>query len=241
MSIWGKIIGGAAGMMVGGPLGALLGVAGGHFWDKSQKGGSANIDERQAVFGIAVIALAAKMAKADGRVTKDEIRAFKQIFQFSAAEQDQVAQIYRKAQKTSAGFEDYAQQAADVLGRGATVLEELLWALAEIAKADGHLHEKEMAFLQEVANIFGLSPEAFARINALETDADFPNPYAILGVSEDASPDEIKTQYRKLAKELHPDRLMAQGLPEEAIELSGRKLAAVNEAYDQLKARHGIR
>lgn len=240
MSIWGKIIGGAAGMMIGGPLGALLGVAGGHFWDKSRNA-DAGVDERQVVFGIAVIALAAKMAKADGRVTKDEIRAFKSIFQFSAAEQKQVAQIYREAQKTSAGFQDYAQQAADVLGRGATVLEELLWALAEIAKADGHLHEKELGFLQEVANIFGLSPEAFARINALEKDADSANPYTILGVPEDASPDEIKAQYRNLAKELHPDRLISQGLPEEAIELSGRKLAAVNEAYRQLKARHGIR
>ncbi len=240
MSIWGKIIGGAAGMMLGGPLGALLGVAGGHFWDKSRNVPT-GVDERQVIFGVAVIALAAKMAKADGRVTKDEIRAFKKIFSFSAAEQDQVAQIYREAQKTSAGFQDYAEQAADILGRGATVLEELVWALAEIARADGHLHEKEMAFLQEVAGIFGLSPEAFARISALESATGASDPYAVLGVSRDASPDAMKAQYRKLAKELHPDRLMAQGLPEEAIELSGRKLAAINEAYDRLKSSHGIR
>lgn len=240
MSIWGKIIGGATGMMIGGPLGALLGVAGGHFWDKSRTT-SASVDERQVVFGMAVIALAAKMAKADGRVSKDEIRAFKKIFRFSAAEQDQVAQLYREAQKTSAGFQDYAQQAADVLGRGARVLEELLWALAEIAKADGHLHDQEMAFLREVAGIFGLSPEVFARINALEHDETAADPYTVLGVRRDASNDEIKQHYRTLVKELHPDRLMAQGLPEEAIALSGRKLAAINEAYDRLKNTHGIR
>lgn len=240
MSIWGKIIGGAAGLMVGGPLGALLGVAGGHFWDKSQNK-TTSVDERQVVFGAAVIALAAKMAKADGRVTKDEIRAFKQIFSFSPTEQDQVAHIYREAQKTSIGFQDYAQQVADILGRGAVVLEELVWALAEIAKADGHLHEKEMAFLREVADIFGLSPEAFARISALEQQTGAVDPYAVLGVSREASPEEMKAQYRKLVKELHPDRLMAQGLPEEAVELSGRKLAAINEAYDRLKSVHGIR
>lgn len=243
MAIWGKIIGGAAGMMFGGPLGALLGVAGGHFWDKgvAASNQSSQTSVQQVAFSTAVIAMMAKMAKADGHVSREEIRAFKKIFRYQPEDEMAVRDIYREAQTSAEGFHDYAHQITDILGSGSRVLEELLWALAEIARADGRLHERELNLLRDGGRIFGLSPEAFARIAALEQEGDNKNPYTILGIAEGASNEEIKRHYRGLVRELHPDRLIAEGLPEEVIETSGRKLAAINEAYDRIAEARGIR
>ena len=244
MAIWGKIFGGVAGFVVGGPLGAVIGAAGGHWWDKQSGDTTQNTADqsfRSALFSTAVVTLAAKMAKADGRVVVEEIKVFKRVVDVPESEQAMVANIYRQAQKTAEGYEVYAAQAAEILGRGSAVLEELLWLLAEIAKADGRLHEAEMQMLRHIATLFGLSPQVFARIDALQNLADDACPYTVLGISPRDSDAAIKAHYRTLVLKYHPDRLMAEGLPEEAIKASGRKLAAMNQAYDTIKKQRGFR
>ncbi len=240
MSIWGKVIGGVAGFALGGPLGALLGAVAGHAIDKAHGGGSSlarpsREEQRQVAFTLAVIALGAKMAKADGRVTHDEVQAFKELFHIPAHEMSNVAKIFDRAKTSTAGYEMYAAQVAKMFPHEPAVLEELLGGLFHIAKADGVVHPAEMAYLRNVSDIFGFDRHAFERITASHSAPDQVDPYEVLGVSREARDDEVKSAYRKLIHENHPDKLMAQGLPQEFIDLANEKMSAINAAYDKIK------
>ena len=246
MSIWGKIVGGAAGFAIGGPLGALLGAVTGHAVDR-MAGGAATASEeapdntKKIAFTIGVIVLGAKMAKADGVVTQDEIAAFKRVFQIPSEETDNVARIFNMARKDARGFEPYARQIAAMFRDRRAVLEELLQCLFQIAKADGAIHPKELAYLREVATLFGFSDSEFEAIRAAEIGPDRGDPYHILGVDRQADNEAIRTAYRRLTRENHPDRLMAQGVPPEFVEIANKRMAAINAAYDRIKKERGIR
>lgn len=245
MSIWGKIIGGVAGFAVGGPLGALLGAVAGHAIDKAHGGGGgigrpSSAEERQVAFTLAVIALGAKMAKADGRVTRDEVDAFKALFHIPPHEANNVAKIFDRAKASTAGFELYARQVANLFPHEPAVLEELLGGLFHIARADGVVHPAEMAYLQRVSDIFGFDRHTFERITATFSEPAEASPYDILGVDANADDREVKSAYRKLIHENHPDKLMAQGLPQEFIDLANEKMAAINTAYERIKKEREI-
>jgi len=245
-SIWGKILGGVAGFALGGPLGALLGALGGHAIDKLREDGGGHphvADQTKSVaFTIAVIVLGAKMAKADGHVTQEEIRAFKEVFKVPPEELDNVARVFNQAKRDSAGFEVYARQIAGMFRDSPAMLEEMLWCLAHIARADGMVHPAEAHFLHRVAEIFGLDEAAFERVTAIR-DAAGPgdaDPYKVLGVARTADNDMIKAAHRSLVRENHPDRLIAQGMPEEFVATANQKLAAINAAWDRIKTERGI-
>jgi len=244
MSIWGKILGGTAGFALGGPLGALIGLAAGHAVDRHlrQKAADAEPDIalKNVAFTIAVIVLGAKMAKADGRVTEDEVRAFRQVFRVPEGEIKNVAKVFNQAKRDARGFEPYAEQIARLFRNHPAVLEELLGALFHIAQADGVYHPGEKEFLRQVAAIFGFGQAAFARIEAEHMGAQKGDPYVVLGMSHDATDAELKAAYRKLVKENHPDRLIAEGLPEEFVDLANEKLAAINAAWDRIQKERGL-
>lgn len=246
MSVWGALLGGAAGFAVGGPLGALLGAAAGHAVERAgQEVGllpgavetQPDKDQTKRVaFTIAVIVLGAKMAKADGRVTRDEVDAFKRVFQIPASETQNVARIFNAARQDASGFEPYARQMARLFADRPAVLEELLTCLFVIAKADGKIHDEEIAFLKGVAEIFGFDETAFARMREAELGPDAADPYTILGVSRQDSDAAIKRTYRQLVREHHPDRLVAQGMPQEFVEVATARLAKINGAYERIQA-----
>lgn len=241
MSIWGKLVGGAAGFALGGPLGALIGAVGGHFVDRMNKESDEPGQQQKSVgFTIAVIVLGAKMAKADGVVTEDEIAAFKQVFHVPPEEMKNVSRVFNQARKDAAGYEPYAKQVAEMFRNNPAVLEELLWCLAHIAKADGRIHPNERVFLRGVADIFGFDSAAFERVTAISTNGEPEDPYRVLGVTPDATDADVKAAHRKLVIENHPDKLIAQGLPEEFVELANKKLAAINAAYDKIKKHRGL-
>jgi len=243
MSVWGKILGAAAGLALGGPLGALLGVIAGHY--AIDRAGETppvqppQADERagtkEVAFTIAVIALAAKIAKADGVVTPAEIRAFRQVFQIPPGEERNVARVFDLAREQTAGFEAYAKQAAGLFRPGSVVLEELLDGLFFIAQADGAVTAEELDYLERVAAIFGFDAQAFGRIRESHVGPDSADPYRVLGVSRDLGFDAIKKEYRRLVREHHPDKLTAQGLPPEFISVATEKLAAFNDAYAKIE------
>jgi len=247
MSIWGKVIGGVAGFALGGPLGALLGAVAGHAIDKAHGGGGSILgrvsreEQRQVAFTLAVIALGAKMAKADGQVTRDEVAAFKELFRIPPTEVNNVAKIFDRAKTSTAGFELYAQQVANLFPHEPAVLEELLGGLFHIAKADGVVHPAELQYLKQVADIFGFDQHTFERITATHSGADQASPYEVLGVTAETPDTEIKSAYRKLIHENHPDKLMAQGLPQEFIDLANEKMAVINAAYDKIKKLRGLK
>lgn len=264
MSVWGKIIGGMAGFSMGGPLGAILGAAIGHAVDKRfNKGdateappwaqrGPASEQERQVAFTLAVIALSAKMAKADGVVTRAEIDAFKRLFQIPPEDMKKVGAMFNQARKTTDGFEAYAKQIASLFYDSPVVLQELLHALFEIAKADGDLHPAEVDFLARVAQIFGFTQAQFETIHARATaghgsgnygSAGYTDedPYAVLGVSPTATDQEVKDTWRRLTRENHPDILTAKGMPPELIANANKTMAAINASYEQIKRTRGFK
>ena len=244
MSIWGKIIGGVAGFALGGPIGALLGTAAGHFVVDRPRNRAPDdeIDTTQQIaFTIGVIALGAKMAKADGKVTPDEIRAFREVFQVPPEEMANVGRVFDQARRDSQGFEPYASQIAELLAGRKTVLEDLIDGLFHIAKSDNFIHPDEIAYLREVARIFGFSDNAFARIREGHLGPDESDPYRILGIGHEASDELVKKAYRKLVRDHHPDVEIAQGMPKEFVEVANQKVAAINEAYDRVARQRGIR
>ena len=239
MSIWGKIVGGAAGFAVGGPIGALVGAVAGHVYDTSRaevaEASGVRQPERQIAFTIGVIALSAKLAKADGVVTRDEVSAFKRIFQVPPGEEKNVARVFDMARKHAHGYEPYARQIAGLFKENPAVLEELLDCLFHIAQADGRVSEGELSYLRSVAQLFGLSDQDFDRIRAENIGPDKADPYQILGVPHMAGNDEVRAAYKKLVRENHPDKLIAAGMPEEFISVANDKLAAINAAYDRIE------
>lgn len=245
MSVWNKIIGGTIGFALGGPIGALLGVAVGHALGGSATqtapGGvrRASPGDMQMVFTVAVIALAAKLAKADGRVTSDEVATLKRVFPIPGHAESQVAAIFREARRESKGFEPYAHQVATLLGNNKPVLEDLLGALLMIALADGVYHPAERKYIAEVGRILGLAAEDVRRIEStfiVQGATADTDPYEVIGVEATASDAEVRAAYRRLMRENHPDKLMSQGLPEEFIEVANKKAAEINQAYDKIKA-----
>ena len=239
MSIWGKIIGGTAGFAFGGPIGALIGGFAGHAFDRMRQRDAANrVDsqqnKKQIAFTIGVIVLGAKMAKADGKVTADEISAFKKVFQIPSEEIGNVARVFDRARQESEGYEPYAKQIASLFSGHPAVLEDLLDGLFHIAKADGVIHPKEVAFLKGVSHIFGFNGSEFDRIYASNIGTAHNDPYKILGVSYDIGDEELKRRYLFLIKEHHPDRLIAQGMPSEFVKVANEKVATINDAYDRV-------
>ena len=242
MSVWGKVIGGVGGLMIGGPIGALIGAVAGHAVDKVRSNSGEPEDATKSVaFTIATIALGAKMAKADGVVTRDEVDAFKRVFRVPPEDVKDVSRVFDQARKDSRGFEPYARQIAGMFADNPAVLEELLYCLTLIARADGVMHPEEVKYLRSVADIFGLDDHAFERITEVSGDLETSDPYKILGVSRDMTNDEIKSAYRSLVRENHPDKLIADGLPEELIDMATEKLAAINDAFDKVSTERGIK
>ena len=233
MSIWGKLGGAAAGFLLGGgPIGAIAGAFAGHMLFDRAAG--AEGEEPGIIFTIAVIALSAKMAKADGTVSIHEVEAFDRIFRVPPSEEANVRRIFNLARQDTAGYEIYAAQIARQLRGNPGMLEDVLDGLFEIAKADGVFHPAELAFLERVADIFGFSPDEFRRIRASHIEPDRADPYVVLGVEYGASEEEIKHTYRLLVRENHPDSFIARGVPEEFVLLANEKLAAINAAYAKI-------
>ncbi|MFC4347989.1 TerB family tellurite resistance protein [Kordiimonas lipolytica] len=240
MSIWGKIIGGAAGLALGGPIGALLGVAAGAAVDAGVSRGSAGPDAtKQITFTIGVIALAAKMAKADGRVTREEVDAFKQVFRVPPEEMANVGKVFDMARRSTAGFDAYAKQIASLMYDNRPVLADLLEALFFIAKSDGEVHPNELNYIRAVAKIFGYRQAEIDALVHRHVGADPECPYGVLGVDPSIDDAALKAQYRKLVRDNHPDRLIAAGVPNDFIAVATRRAAEINAAYDKIKAMRG--
>ncbi len=190
--------------------------------------------ERTVAFTIAVIALGAKMAKADGRVTRDEIAAFRRVFHIPKEEEASAARVYNMARTEVAGFDSYAHQMARMFRDRPGVLADLLEGLVFIAAADGEYHPGEADFLGVVARIFGIGEAEFRAIRARHLPGE-SDPWAVLGLAPGTGAEALRKRYREMVRELHPDRMIARGVPEEARRLAEQRLAAVTNAYGEIK------
>lgn len=194
-------------------------------------------DPRDSVtFTIAMIALAAKLAKSDGRVKRREIEAFREIFTIEPDQEEAVGRVFDLCRQDVAGYADYARQIVRLFGPGAPILDDITEALFHIAVSDGGYRPEEDRYLDAVADIFGLSPACIARLKARYVP-DHWDPWSVLGVDHASGPEAIRARYRLLVRRNHPDVLTANGLPEEMLDLANRRLADINRAYSEITSK----
>ena len=236
MSIWGSLLGGVIGFSFGGPFGALLGsFLGGKISKLNSSKIMGNQQNSQEVFALSLIILSAKLSKADGHVSKEELIAVKDKLQIPDSEIGQVAKIFNKAKDESTGYEPYAKQIAEIFRGNLNVLEEVINILFYIAEADGHVSNDEETMIANIAYIFGLSQKQYQSIKESRKTSDKLNPYIVL---ESQPTDDLKTirkNYIKLSKEHHPDLLISKGVPVEVINESKNKMRSINAAWDQVQ------
>ncbi|WP_319532230.1 TerB family tellurite resistance protein [uncultured Cohaesibacter sp.] len=205
------------------------------------RGIGSGVDRKQITFTVAMIALSAKMAKADGVVTQDEINVFQRLFDVPSGEERNVTRMFNLAKQDVAGYEAYANQIANLYKDEPEALNDIMDGLFMIAGADGVMHSREMLYLENVAAIFGIPDRCFERLVMIHVKSDEQDPYTVLEADRSMSDDEIKSHYRKLVRENHPDSLIARGVPEEFVRIATEKLATINNAWGQIVLERGLR
>ncbi len=224
MSIWSRIIEAISALTSGDSLTAVF--------DKLR-----TPPERSVAFTIAVIALGAKMAKADGHVTRDEVTAFREVFHISAHEEAGAARVFNLARQDVAGFEEYANRIRGMFDGHPRTLTDLVEGLFHIALADGVYHPNEDAFLDRVAEIFDLPDREYRSLRARFVPGSEPDPYEVLGIDSSMSQAEIRRAWRKLVQDNHPDALMARGVPDEARLMAEKRMVDINRAWEVLSGK----
>jgi DnaJ like chaperone protein len=193
--------------------------------------------ERSVAFTIAVIGLGAKMAKADGLVTRDEVTAFREVFFIPQAEEANAARVFNLARQDVAGFEDYARRIARMFGEADPVLCDLMEGLFHIAVADGDYHPAEDDFLGRVASIFGIDERRFRGLRARFVPDAPPDPWDVLGIPPGTPLDEARAAWRALVRESHPDLMIARGVPEEAVRMAESRIVSINRAWEEIRGK----
>ena len=199
-----------------------------------ERGQAGAVDDAPVVAGL--VALGAKMAKADGEVRPEDIAAFEQVFKAEEGSRAMVERFFRLAHQTTLGFERYAKQIARHFRARPAALEDVMDGLFHIALADGILTTDELDYLKRVAEIFGFSETEFSRLKATHVGRDADDPYLILGIDETVDDEGLRKAYRRAAASNHPDRIVARGLPPEMTALATHKMAMINRAYAQIRA-----
>ena len=236
MAIWGSLIGGMIGLSLGGPFGMLLGsLIGSKISRAKSRGGFGTFAQPQQIFALSLIVLSAKLSKADGQISKEELIAVKDKLKIPENEIDQVGKIFNKAKEESSGYEPYAQQIAQIYKGNISVLEEVINILFYIAEADGNVSDAELKMIEHIAQLFGLTEIQFNSIKESRKSSDKLNPYIVLESHPDDTIEMIRKRYLKLSKEHHPDLLLSKGVPQEVIDESKAKMRAINSAWNQVQ------
>jgi DnaJ like chaperone protein len=259
MSYWGKIIGGMAGFALGGPFGAFMGAALGHAAESGANGFSqlrfgipgagafgparlaAMLGRRDQLFAVGVVALSAKLAKVDGPVVRAEIDAFKRSFRIPPEAVRDIGRLFDQARDSSDGYQEYATQLGEAFADNRGMLEDVLFSLFAIARADKPINRRELDFLAVVARGFGLDRDAWERASGAAPrrpqagSVEEEDPYAVLGLTKTASDDELRATWKRLMRENHPDSLAARGVPPAFIAAANDKVARINAAWDRIK------
>ena len=196
--------------------------------------------QKQNIFTLSIIVLSAKIAKADGQITKEEIYSFKEKFNIPSEEMPEVIKIFNQAKKSSFNFKNIADQVGNLFSDNKVLLEQLLNNLFFIAEADGVTSINEVEFLRAISQSFHFSETDFQRIFHSRLNNKEFDPYKVLGLDREDSDDKIRKKWIELSKEHHPDYLIAKGMPKEFIEQANKELSSINLAYDKIKELRGI-
>ena len=260
MSYWGKLLGGVAGFVLGGPLGAMVGAAMGHAAD----GGlpkldlrhllgadafgparlAASLGQRDQLFALAVVVLSAKLAKCDGAVNRAEVDAFKRQFRIPPESVRDIGRVFDEARESPQGYETYAAELGRAFADNKSLLEDVLTALFNIARADRGLVVAEHEMLRQIHHLFGLDHLAWDQARGAaarpEPGQAAADAYAVLGVSKDATAESMRAAWLRQVRESHPDRLTAQGVSPDLVARAGDRVARINAAWDRIKRDRGL-
>ncbi len=250
MGFFGKLIGGTLGFALAGPLGAIAGAALGHAFDTGeqnlQTAGRARIStgqEVQLTFFVGAFSMLAKLSKADGRVTREEIDAVERFMihdlHLDYESRRFATNIFHTALDSPDNFSDFAAQFYNQFRSQYQMLELMIDILVRVSIADGSLSKSEEQLIMSAVRIFNFSNDQYMKIRSRYIK-DFEKYYAILGCSTNDSNQQIKKQYRKLVSDYHPDKIASKGLPEEFIKFSNDKFREIQEAYEVVKEERGI-
>ena len=242
MSLFGSIVGGFVGFTLLGPLGALVGsVVGSRMSENKTRRRNPNNLDHQVAFFAALFACFAKISKADGVVSKEEVNKVEEFiskkFNLDKEQRNFAINIFQKAKDDNVSFEAYAQQLSSLLKQSPNSLLIFYELLFELAMADGELHPAEERILKKVASIFNLTENIFKELYEKYV-SNITDYYQVLGVNKNMSFSEIRKIYLKKRKEFHPDMLISKGLPEELIEKAKIKFIEIQEAYKELEKKH---
>jgi len=242
MSLFGSIVGGFVGFTLLGPLGALVGsVVGSRMSEnRTRRRNPSNLDHQVAFFA-ALFACFAKISKADGVVSTEEVNKIEEFiskkFNLDKEQRNFAINIFQKAKDDNVSFEAYAQQLYSLLKQSPNSLLIFYELLFELAMADGELHQAEEKILKKVPSIFNLTENTFKELYEKYV-SNITDYYQVLGVNKNMSFLEIRKIYLKKRKEFHPDMLISKGLPEELIEKAKIKFIEIQEAYEELEKKH---
>ncbi|MDJ0741073.1 MAG: co-chaperone DjlA [Gammaproteobacteria bacterium] len=263
MSWWGKLVGGAFGFMLGGPLGALLGVALGHNFDKGLKAlpddsgfASGDRERVQTAFFTASFAVMGAVAKADGRVSAEEIRMAEAIMaemSLDAARRKAAINLFTQGKGADFDLDGVLEQFRRECHGRRTLIGMFVEIQLQAAYADGRLDPAEDRLLRHVCARLGVSEFDYHRLERMvraQTGAagrgageagtarrapSLADAYQVLGVDRDASDAEVKRAYRRLLSQHHPDKLVSKGLPEEMMKVATQKTHEIRQAYERIR------
>lgn len=249
MSWLGAGIGAGIGLMFGGPIGAALGAwVGKSFGSGLQRmaeAGALNRDGAQTIFIVTLFSMLAKMAKADGQVSKAEIQLIEDFMRnnlrLSSEDRQQAIKIFQNAKEDAYSIYDYAKQYRQLIHSQA--MREMVYRLLfTVAYADGELHTAEEAILRQIPSYLGLHESIFSAMSGefgrhrSSSELSLQEHYDILECSPSVSDRELKLAYRRKAAEFHPDKIAAKGLPEEFMRHAEDQMKSITVAYDAIVA-----
>lgn len=269
MSWWGKLIGGAFGFMLGGPLGAILGVALGHNFDRGlralpepgwgeQDFAPGDRERVQTAFFTATFSVMGHLAKADGRVTKAEIRLAEQVMQqmdLGPDMRETAIRLFKEGKASDFPIDEVVAQFRRECHGRTTLIQMFLEILLQAAYADGRVEAAEDRLMLRICEQLGVSEFEYRRLERMvqaeagsagRTGAgtaagpSLEDAYAILGVKPDAADAEVKKAYRRSLSQHHPDKLVSKGLPEEMMKMAAHKTHEIKQAYEKVKQERGL-
>ncbi len=265
MSWWGKMLGGAFGFMLGGPLGAVLGAVLGHNLDRGMDGlkgvdplHPGDRERVQTAFFTATFSVMGHLAKADGRVSEDELDLARMVMDQMDLNQKlrhTAMRLFEQGKSADFPLDDVVDQFRRECHRRQTLIQMFVEIQLQAAYADGVLHRDEERLLLHICRRLGIPEFLFRRLeDMIKAEGRYagraaPRPsgpslqdaYSILMVSPNSSDDEIKRAYRRLLSQHHPDKLVSKGLPEEMMKIAAHKTHEIRQAYEQIKEARGLR
>ncbi|XPS86332.1 DjlA: DnaJ-like protein [Desulfosarcina variabilis str. Montpellier] len=251
MGWMGKLVGGTIGFALGGPLGAILGTAFGHAFDtesdyetENRRQRLSSVEQHQITFFVGAFSMLAKLAQADGRVTKEEIKSIEGFMEkdlrLDAQGRHAAVNIFRTALNAPGAFSDFARQFYSQFNNQPQLLELMIDILIRVAVSDGNMTNAEEALIQDAVKTFNFSHQRYEQlISQYARPSD--SAYAVLGCQPSDSDEQIKRCYRQRVQEYHPDKIAAKGLPEEFTRFAQDKFREIQDAWDKIKTDRGIK